>query len=569
MKSENEELIESMSEDLGNPAYSLQAYGTVIDQQQDGKAPYSPTKITKSLQSTILGYISDTPRDELGHTKFLACLKYRQGGASTTGALAFYAKAQYNPGWEHITAADTKDRADYLFERVMVNHNSWPEQLRVPLRNANQQRMLSWTNDSKMLVVSGRTRGAGIGKSPSSFSASEVPLWENMAEQWNYLWPAIANRENHVHLQESTPFPMHEPSAEWYKNLCGNARSGNSRFLYSFQPFWDGKLNRRPWHKGDVLTTEEQRLFDRYGPYGLEFENIAFRRYTMDNDPEIRRNPELFRIFYPFDDVTCWISRGGGVIHPRHLERNSIGLREWDWNVDYMEYIEPQLEAKYVIGVDPSGYGTNDHASFTVLDVWREEVGQVAQYASDADPPEVAQRLFDIGRRYNWAMIVPERNGVGLGIIALLEAMNYPNLYYDRNQKPGIHKHNETKLLSDLIDMLQERLVIRDRETFDQLQDYRADRAVQKSVKSQLLGIEQKNRRDRHHWDRVSSLLMAVQGALESHAPRRHVDPVQNVVRPFSSLTLSDLERYDAQRESRLNRGKKPKRRMARYRRRR
>jgi hypothetical protein len=106
---------------------------------------------------------------------------------------------------------------------------------------------------------------------------------------------------------------MSMPSTEWWRDQCRDAKLGMGRWVYAFFPFWDGKLNRRPWPKNSKLTAEEVGLLDRYGHLGLKKENLAFRRLMMETDAEIRRNPDLFKVYYPFDDVSCWIATAGSV----------------------------------------------------------------------------------------------------------------------------------------------------------------------------------------------------------------------------------------------------------------
>ena len=551
---------------LSDPSFSLRAFGHVMGQEYDDPIRYDPFAITDHLQETILGYASSPPvHDDV--TQWLVVLKYRQGGSSTTGCLAFYVKAQFNPGWEHITLADHKERADYLFERVMFNHARWPEAHRAEQVSQQETRQLTWTHGGKMRVLSGRTAGAGIGRSASSLLASELPLWPDAGGQFNYIFPSMVNRRRAQMLLESTPFPMNEPSAEWYKNLCDSASRGRGRFKYAFFPFWDGKLNWRPWPEGSPLTIEEQRLMDKYAHLGMTVENLSFRRYTMDLDPIISANPELFFVFYPPDDIVCWQQSSKAVIRWEHISHAvKDELTPWGPSDEYVEYAIPRHDANYVIGVDPSGHGTRDHASFQVLEVWDRDWRQVAAYASHAEPDDVARKLFDVGRRYGWASICVERNGVGTAITTALRLLGYPNIWVDRHQRPGLHKQSEEGMVSDLIDALRHCLDLRDRDTVSQLKSYQGDRAIQPSTKQVLLDRANPGRRGRHHWDKVSALMVAVVAA-RTMPQRSAPAPAPGVVVPMPGLTLDDIERMaKAQRRPRKT---KDSGRRARYRRRR
>lgn len=534
--------------------YALRRYGKIqnIEDDEDPEVLYDPWAITDKMQETILGYIDDTPVDDEGYQKWLILNKYRQGGASTTTADAFYCVAQYTPGWQHITTADTRDRADGLFERVMYMHMRWPEELKQPMMPGTSAatRQLRWLSGSSMLIQAAGTKGVGVGKSAASWHWSEVPLMSNAGRQWSQLYPGIVQRKKAKLVMESTPFPMSEPSSAFYMEMCENARTGKGRFVYGFFPYWDGKLNQRKWPKGQRLENEEIKLLELYSRYGLTRDHLMFRRITMDDVPEIRRNPDLFGVFYPFDDITCWMIGSGGVIHNRHLQRHLTDLQEFDFTKGYKEFIKPKPGAIYVMGVDPSGYGARDHASFHVFEIWAGSWRQAAVYASRADPPEFVSKMIEVGRRYNWATINVERNGVGNGIIAALELADYPELYYEKEGKPGFHKVSEEQVLTRLIDALTEHFVLHDRDTVTQLRTYRGDAMLEISAKSEILRDDVgAGRRERHHWDKVSALMMV---PFAAERMQQRVAPtatgITGQILSWNDMTLAEREAHEVRR---------------------
>lgn len=527
------------------PDVALQQYGWVKNLEDETSIRYDPYAITDKLQASVLAYVAAPPIDEEGYNQWLVICKSRQSGVSTTVSSAYYCKSQFTPGWEHVTSADKEDRAKYLFSRVNYLHNRWDGPM-IPQITHNQVRAFHWANDSHMLVMTGGGGGLGIGTSASSWHWSEVPLWPNAAQQWSYASPAIINRKNAQMVFESTPFPLNEPSSEFFMELCESARAGGGRLIYSFEPFWDGKLNRRVWKPGDTLTNEEIRLLERYGKYGLRKENLAFRREIMDVDDQIKRNPDLFRVFYAFDDVTCWLLSGSGVIKARHLDRHLSNLVDFPHDRGFIEYSNPKEGAIYVIGVDPSGFGARDHAAFHVFEVWAGSWRQVAVYATLADPPEVARFIDRIGRKWNDALVLVERNGVGVGILTALIESRYPNLYYETGDKPGLHKRSEAELVSVLIDALNETFVLRDRDTVTQLRTYRSDRSLERTVEAEILQVGKKGgRRSRHHWDKVSALMMAAMAcrAVNQRTAPAEAEDFEHQV-SFQDMTMNDLMRY-------------------------
>ena len=554
---------------LRDPAISLRAYAKIIDQKTGQENLYDPFAITDRLQETVVSYYSEPPVTALGQTKWLTLLGYRQAGKSLTSELCGYVKAAYTPGHDHVCIADNRDRAEYLHRRIHLTHSRWPEPVRAPTVPNREVRQLTFQHGGKMRVLSGESGAVGIGQSPDSFHGSELPYWRNAGHQFSMIYPSMINRDHSQVLLESTPAPMNEPSAEWWRDHCRDAKQSRGRWAYAFFPFWDGRLNRRPWPRGQQLTLEEIRLLDKYGHLGLDKDNLEFRRLMIDTDAEIRRNPDLFRVYYPFDDVTCWIASVGSVFHSTLLKRHQETILV-PWVGPYMEYEKPEGGAVYAIGVDPAGYAARDHAAFQVLKVYDGEWTQVAVYGGVTDPVVFAKKINEVGKKYNNALVAVESNGVGVATLALLEELSYSNLYYEKPYKPGVAAtaKSVTMMLSYLQDALKDELILRDEDTVGQLGSYREDKRTERSAISEMLHSGKTGkRRERHHWDKISALQIACLAARQ--CPRRYKkdapEGMENVVL-FRDMTYTEIEGY--RKKAAEGDSKKKKWRRSRYRRR-
>lgn len=509
---------------LRDPRLSLPAYGYVQNQKDGTPIRFDPYAITEQLQATVVSYFAQPPIIN-GQTAFLALLGYRQGGKSTTAEIAAYPLTAYTPGHDHVCIADRNDRAGYLHKRVHYTHTRWPEAIRVPTERSREVMQLTFDRNvgGKMRILSMQQSAVGIGESPDSVHWSEVGFADYAEDQWTLMLPAVINRDHCRFIAECTPTPSDAGGTAFWQDMCRDAQQRKGRWVYAFFPFWDGKLNRRNWERGQSLDNEEIRLLEKYGTKGLTYENLAFRRLMIDSDPQIRRNNDLFGLFYPFDDLSCWISSSSGVIHSTLLKRHA-DFADVDWVGPYMEYEEPEANAIYRIGVDPSGFGVRDHAAFQVLKVYDGEWTQVACYSDNiSNPVQVARKLIDVATKYNNALIVIEANGVGAAIIALLLQAGYDHLYYSAARTPGWTSGttaNETAF-GWLIDALMDTLILKDKDTVGQLASYKNDKRIETAVVTELLrnGRPARGRRERHHWDKVSALIMAIVGARD--APRR------------------------------------------------
>ena len=534
---------------LRSPAHALPAFGEVHDQKTARFVKYDPQLITNKLQPTILDYMSNPPRLASGETKFLTILGYRQAGKSLTSEYAAYCKAAYIPGWDHVCIADNRDRAEYLHKRVHYLHQRWPEQLRSKTLPTRESRQLTFDpmQGGKMRVLSAEAGAVGVGQSPDSFHASECHLWSDFSGSMFLINPSLMNRQEALVIFEATPW---ERNCAWHEHYL-TAKAGGGRHLAHFFPFWDGVLNRRPWEKDWVLENEEIDFMNKYHASGLQLENLAFRRHLLSTDPQIRRYPQMFEVMYPFDDVACWSAAAAGAIPNHALERHTKCVLQ-EWRGPYMEYEAPQPDAIYTIGVDPSGYAARDHAAFHVLKCYRGEWSQVATFADHMDPLNFTTHVLRAAERYNKALVVVESNGVGQAVISLINERNYPNLYHEARFKPGFTSTAKSldQATAFLIDGLMDELVLRDKQTVEQLQSYKNDKRVEEGANAELLrGSISTRRWERHHWDKVSALLMVIVGAryLPSREKPGGADEKKddNVVM-FTGMSYDDQEKYRA-----------------------
>ena len=304
---------------------------------------------------------------------------------------------------------------------------------------------------------------------------------------------------------------------------------------------------------------------DRFGAQGLTTDNLTFRRFIMDTDAEVRRNPEMFGVMYPFDDISCWIASTNAAI-PEHALKKSMARELQPWTGPYQEYEPPQEGAIYAIGVDPSGYAARDHASYQVLKCWKGEWTQVATFAEHIDPLSFTNQLLRTANRYNKALICVESNGVGQSVLALLDDRDYPNMYYEAKFKAGFTSTSKSldQATGWLIDGLMDELILNDRDTLQQLQTYKNDKRTEESASAEILrGASSGRRRDRHHWDKVSALLMAIVGARYLPVREKPGAVIKDTnLFMFTGMSYDDQERY----RKKLNDDKQPSRSRPTYR---
>ena len=570
---------------LADARIALPLQATIVDQRTGKKMPYRADSICPKLHNDVLYYFGEGPRSSDGYMKWLLAVGPRQSGKSAASSLCVDNICAQLEAMTGLIIADHIDRSRTLFNYIALSHLNRPRRLKpetTPNRESNQITYDHPGGVSKVRCLSAQSKNVGIGRAPDVAQISECPFIPGFDSFWTGFFPSMVNRMNARLVVESTPAPMTEPSAETFKNMVTSARKGNGRWLFSFTAFYETTLNERPWHPSWTLDSEELKLLAMFGPGGahsqiagrygdcspnapgevryLTLQNLAFRRMAIADVPEIRRWPDLFFVWYPTDPVSCWTMKGGGVIPSDVLAKHQARIMvPWGAHETYRVYRKPQAGASYVIAVDPAGYG-HDHASFQVLEVWRDKVYQAACYACpDVTPNQFSDKIIEVAKEYNQALVGVERNGVGLAVLAILERAlergEIQNLYYDTRgvrAKPGWHasKTSIEESLGALIDELQERLVLYDEETVAQLADYRNDKVTKLADARELLqpGDIGKGRRTKGHYDRASALALGCLLLRHVRAARRpgHVgassDKPEEVVAKTGPLNWNERE---------------------------
>ena len=136
-------------------------------------------------------------------------------------------------------------------------------------------------------------------------------------------------------------------------------------------------------------------------------EYLAWRREKID---ELPGGENQFKVEYPENDVDCFEQTGRPVIQARYL-KVSCEPREFG-----------ELGHEYIIGVDTSlGHETGDPSAIEVLDITTGR--QVHSETLKRSPDLLAYRVAELHEKFNWALVVVERNNTGIATIRELQRL--------------------------------------------------------------------------------------------------------------------------------------------------
>ena len=350
-------------------------------------------------------------------------LKARQLGITTYIAARFFAQTISRRGTLSVQVAHDRESAEEIFRIVRRFWDNLPLGLRKgPLRTSHcNSRQLIFPKLDSEYCVTAADENAGRGWTIQNLHCSEVARWEHGGEE------ALASLRSAVVpggeiVLEST---ANGAGGIFYEEWQQAEETGYTRHFF---PWWFEETYRAELQpKFPALTDEELELTKHHG---LTLEQIAWRR----------RQWSSLRGFAPQefaeDAVSCFRASGECVFDMTSIERamaeagDPVETRD---NGRMITWLPPQAGREYVIGVDPAGGGAEgDYSCAQVID--RELGTQCAELHGHYPPRELAQKLMELGREYNTALLAVEKNNHGHGVLACLRMLEYPRVFVQKGQ---------------------------------------------------------------------------------------------------------------------------------------
>jgi hypothetical protein len=185
-----------------------------------------------------------------------------------------------------------------------------------------------------------------------------------------------------------------------------------------------------------------------------------------------------------------FISSGETFLQPSEMDylrgmirtparKEGVANSVWIWE-------DPYPGKKYVISADVARGDSGDFSAFHVIDSDEAEV--VAEYLGKIPPDKFAELLIEYGKKYNGAVLCPERNTFGYFTCVKLRDSGYKRLWYrnmsadmwtfiqsDPEQVPGFETQGNTRpqILGKLEELIRNQVVkTYSQRTYDQLQSF-------------------------------------------------------------------------------------------------
>ncbi|MFJ7371674.1 terminase large subunit domain-containing protein, partial [Lysinibacillus sp. NPDC098008] len=427
--------------------------------------------------------------------RFIIVGKARQSGISTftLGRALWRALTKEN---ENILIVSYKlDSAKALFEKLKqmndyIPRDRYPD-LFAKVKRDNRDELV-FSNGSKIKSVTAGNKDVGRGSTYTYIHLSEYAFYANQEKQLLSVEQSLAKGSESQLTIETTS----NGTGNHFYRLYMQAMKNKSKYVAYFVPFYHKLYAKQfahdymeavEWYKannnGEKLTEndldeEEQALHK----LGATLTQLTWRRWKMlDLDSESDFYQE-----YPSNPLESFISTGNAVfnqtkvlnrltyanepIDKREVRSNlPETIRQWaSKGIVLFDY--PKVGKKYYFGVDTaSGSGGNNDSSTIVC--FDDEGQQVLSFESNKIAVYEFAELIDVlGRWYNYAFLVVERNSYGLPVIERLrKELGYINMYkqklFDERGKRKLQlgwtttQGNKAIFISDMKEQFEKSLV--------------------------------------------------------------------------------------------------------------
>lgn len=392
-------------------------------------------------------------------------LKARRVRVSAATAAEIFHGTPFIAGQHAVVIAHDEETALNLhkfYTHFAEHYKPFGDVIRLPAQSKAPEGTIEWANGSWINIATARNVNFGRSFNLRRVQFDEFAFYNNPAKLMTAVMAAVPKDPETMVIIPSTANGV---GNEFHKLwLRATDPTIESEWIAVFCAWWE--------HAGNVMSLsipadrfqasldrEEQQIQQTYR---LSLEQLNWRRWVIEND--FRGDKQMFRQEHPGCPEEAFIASGRlrfdaqaigrlpvhrGELVRGGLEVQQVGLekrvvfvaRE---NGELTLFRKPERGSEYIIGADTSegidvnegnGEADSDYSVAHVLD--RHNGDQVAVLRERLQPSALGEYLHWLGLYYNWAGIVPEVNGIGIGTVDELLRQGYPpGRIYHRLKQP-------------------------------------------------------------------------------------------------------------------------------------
>jgi hypothetical protein len=341
--------------------------------------------------------------------RFIAVVKSRQLGLSTVAAVYAVWLAIFYRDKNILVIATKLATAQNFIKKVKVALDALPPWLVMPTVLERTKQHVAFSNGSQIKAIP-TSEDAGRSEALSLLIVDEAAFIRNFDELWTGLYPTLSAGGRAIVI--STP----NGTGGMYHKLCEDAKHKKNSFHLIELPWFVHPERGDEWFENECKNLSKkqiaQELLCDFAASGDTFVDVEIvERLRMQVETPIEK----------------W-GPGNGV---------------WVW-----KYAQP--DRQYVIAADVARGDGGDYSGFQVLDSTTCE--QVSEFKGKLPPDQFAVLLAEVGKRYNNALICPEKNTFGYTTVLKLVEVGYKNLYFksEKDKFNALYGIDETSFVSKI-----------------------------------------------------------------------------------------------------------------------
>lgn len=329
--------------------------------------------------------------------RFNIILKFRQAGITELISMYCLWLAMYHET-KIIQIISIKDRvAKKVLRKIKYMYRNLPDHLKVPIINGRSGEFgtatdIEFSNGSVISSLP-TTEEAGRSEGLSLLVIDEAAIIRWASTIWASAFPTLSTGGNSI--VNSTPYGV----GNWYHRQWVRACSKGKEY----NGFNAIRLRWQMHPERDIEWYNKMR--EALGP----------RRTAQEIDGDfLTSGHSVFNLV----DIKA-IEDGLSDPENRPIETKFGGK--------LLIFKKPQKDKRFSIGSDVSTGRAQDYSAFTIMD---DEGEEYAAFKGKVSPSALADILAAEGKTYNYALLAPESNDIGLATTSKLEDNGYRNLYY-------------------------------------------------------------------------------------------------------------------------------------------
>tara|TARA_R110000868_G_scaffold13711_10_gene63631 strand:- start:7044 stop:8615 length:1572 start_codon:yes stop_codon:yes gene_type:complete len=358
----------------------------------------------------------ETLINEFKANRFNILRKFRQAGCTTLVAAYSLWKCIFTSHYKVVILSKDDDASMEVLTRMKTAYDELPDFLKRGLVKDNSH-SLKFLNGSEIKSKSS-SKQSGRSVAGSLLILDEAAFIENIDTIWAAAFPIVSTGGSVIALSTVNGV------GNWFHNQYTLAKRGESSF-HAIDINWkDHPQYKR--HEGYEHLYE--KLSRQNPPINIDdWEKttrggISYKEWLQEYEAEFLGTGDTFVDGEILKQLKEQVNNDYGT-------RYNNRLRLWHG---------PHPAHDYVIGCDTSLGRGLDSSVAQVIDLYTGE--QVAEFKSNKTPiNDFAKIIGEIGREYNNAYVVPERNLIGHNFIyQLREIEQYDNIFLDDKHELGI-----------------------------------------------------------------------------------------------------------------------------------